>query len=85
LIQRYADVDDSEMFEVFNMGVGFCYVVAPDDAAATISILEAHGRRAQPIGYAVADPQRHVRIHERKLLGYHKAFAKEDRSVRKAG
>jgi phosphoribosylformylglycinamidine cyclo-ligase len=24
LIQRHANVDDSEMFEVFNMGVGFC-------------------------------------------------------------
>ena len=28
------------MFEIFNMGVGFCYVVAPDEAALTISILE---------------------------------------------
>jgi phosphoribosylformylglycinamidine cyclo-ligase len=85
LIQRHANVDDSEMFEVFNMGIGFCYVVNPNDVALTISILESHGRNAQRIGYAVPDPERHVRIHERKLLGYHKTFRNEDQSVRKAG
>jgi phosphoribosylformylglycinamidine cyclo-ligase len=85
LIQRHAKVEDSEMFEVFNMGVGFCYVVDPDDVALTISILENHGRQAQRIGYAVSDPKRHVRIHERKLVGYHKTFQSEERSVRKVG
>ena len=85
LIQRHAKVDDSEMFEVFNMGVGFCYVVDPNDVALTISILESHGRTAQRIGHAVADPERKVRIHERKLLGRHKTFRPEDRSVRKVG
>ena len=85
LIQRYAEADDGAMFEIFNMGVGFCYVVAPDDAALTISILESHGRTAQRIGYAVADPERRVRIHERKLLGCRKTFQNEDRSVRKTG
>jgi phosphoribosylformylglycinamidine cyclo-ligase len=85
LIQRYANVEDSEMFEVFNMGVGFCYVVDPDDVALTISILEDHGRKAKPIGYAVSDPEQHVRIHERKLIGRRKTFRPEDRSVRKAG
>jgi hydrogenase maturation factor len=60
-------------------------VVDPNDAALTLSILESHGRKAQRIGYAVADPDRHVRIHERKLLGHHKTFRPEDRSVRKAG
>jgi phosphoribosylformylglycinamidine cyclo-ligase len=85
LIQRFAGVEDSEMFEVFNMGIGFCYVVAPDAAALTIQILESHGRKAQAIGYAVPDPERHVRIHQRKLIGHHKTFRPEDRSVRKAG
>jgi phosphoribosylformylglycinamidine cyclo-ligase len=85
LIQRHANVADYEMFEVFNMGIGFCYVVHPDDEALTISILKSHNRQAQRIGYAVADPKRHVRIHERNLLGYHKTFRNEDRSVRKFG
>jgi hypothetical protein len=36
LIQRHAQVDDSEMFEVFNMGLGFCYVVDPASAERTL-------------------------------------------------
>jgi len=85
LIQRLAGVEDGEMFEVFNMGIGFCYVVDPGDVALTIAILERHGRQAQPIGYAVADPDRHVRIHERKLIGHHKTFRPEGQSARKVG
>jgi len=32
LIQRAGDVPDEEMFRVFNMGIGFCIVAAPEDA-----------------------------------------------------
>lgn len=85
LIQRHSNVEDSEMFEIFNMGIGFCYVVDPNDVALTLSILESYGRKAQRIGYAVADPAQHVRIHERKLLGHHKTFRSESHSVRKVG
>jgi phosphoribosylformylglycinamidine cyclo-ligase len=85
LIQHHAHVEDSEMYEVFNMGIGFCYVVGPDDVAQTIAILEQLGREVQRIGYAVADPERHVRIRERNLLGQHKTFRPESQSVRKAG
>jgi len=46
LIQRHAQVEDSEMFEVFNMGIGFCYVVEPGCAERTLAILKAHGRAA---------------------------------------
>jgi phosphoribosylformylglycinamidine cyclo-ligase len=85
LIQRHANVEDSEMFEVFNMSVGFCYVVDPKDEALTISILKRHNRQAQRIGYAVSDPKRNIRIRERNLVGNHKTFRNEDRSVRKIG
>jgi len=83
LIQKHANVEDSEMFEVFNMGIGFCYVVDPGDVTLTISILESYGRKAQRIGYAVSDPKQHVRIHERKLLGHRKTFRVDKQSVRK--
>lgn len=85
LIQRHAAVDNSEMFEVFNMGIGFCYVVDQKDEAVTISILKSYNRDARRIGYAVSDPKRHVRIHERNLIGHHKTFKNEDRTVRKFG
>ena len=77
LIQSHAGVDDAEMYEVFNMGIGFCYVVAPGDADLVLSILKAHGRTAQVIGHAVADPDKKVHIPQRSLVGQHKKFWKE--------
>jgi len=85
LIQKHAKVDDSEMFEVFNMGIGFCYVVDPADAELTLSILEQHGRVAQRIGHATADPDKVMRIPQRGLAGRHKRFWREDRAARRAG
>jgi phosphoribosylformylglycinamidine cyclo-ligase len=85
LIQRHAGVAGHEMYEVYNMGIGFCYVVAPDVVDATLAILKKHGRVAQPIGYAVADPDKKVRIPERKLVGRHKTFWSQEGSARKAG
>jgi phosphoribosylformylglycinamidine cyclo-ligase len=85
LIERYAEIENSEMFEIFNMGIGFCYVVEPADVDLTISILKKHGRIAKRIGYAVADPDKIVRIPERGLVGKHKQFWKESRATRRAG
>ena len=65
------------MFEVFNMGIGFCYVVAAAAAEATLAILERHGRVAQRIGHAVADPAKTVRIPGKHLVGRHKRFRPE--------
>jgi phosphoribosylformylglycinamidine cyclo-ligase len=85
LIQRHANVDDGEMFEVFNMGLGFCYVVAPEAADPVLAILREHQREARRIGYAVADPERKVRIPERGLVGRHKTFRPEGGAARRAG
>ena len=46
------------MFEVYNMGVGFCVLAAEQDAAAILAILQNHGRRAQVIGRVVEDEAR---------------------------
>jgi len=85
LIQRHAQVDDSEMFEVFNLGLGFCYVVEAGCAERTLAILKAHGRVAQVIGTAVSDPQKIVRIPARGLAGQHKRFWREERGARRVG
>jgi phosphoribosylformylglycinamidine cyclo-ligase len=83
LIQRHAKVDDGEMFEVFNMGIGFCYVVDPAGVDLVLSILKKHGRQAQRIGFTVADPKKKVRILERNLVGRHKTFWKEETAVQR--
>ena len=79
LIQHYADVPDNEMFETFNMGVGFCYIVDPAGADQTMAILKKHGRHAQRIGHAVADREKIVRVAQRGLVGSHKTFTIAER------
>lgn len=74
LIERVGGVARAEMFEVFNMGIGFCAVVAEADAAATLAILARHGRQAQVIGHAVADPDKKVTLPQYKLVGQGKRF-----------
>ena len=77
--------DNSEMFEVSNLGLGFCYVVEAASAERTLAILKAHGRAAQAIGTAVSDPQKIVRIPARGLAGQHKRFWREERGKRRVG
>ncbi len=81
LIQRYGGVSDAEMYEVFNMGIGFCYVVDPGAVDATVAILKKHGREARAIGHTVADPEKKVRIPGRNLVGRRKNFRLEDRAA----
>jgi phosphoribosylformylglycinamidine cyclo-ligase len=83
LIQYHADVSDGEMFEVFNMGIGFCYIVDSADAELTLSILKKFNRDARMIGRAVTDPEKTVYIPERELIGRHKTFWKEKHAARK--
>ncbi len=54
LIQELAQVTDEEMHKVFNMGCGFCVVVAAADEDAALERLRAHYSAAQRIGHAVA-------------------------------
>ena len=85
LIQRYAGVPDSQMYEVFNMGVGFCYVVEPAAVEPALTILRQHGRQAQRIGYVVADEEKTVHVPQRNLIGRHKTFLTAQEAGRKAG
>jgi phosphoribosylformylglycinamidine cyclo-ligase len=85
LIQKHSGVENAEMFEVFNMGIGFCFVVDPADADQTLSILKRHGRVAQKIGYATRDDDKIVRVPERGLVGQHKKFWNEKRAEQRAG
>jgi phosphoribosylformylglycinamidine cyclo-ligase len=52
LIQELGDVDDEGMHEVFNMGCGFCVVVAAAGEPAALERLRAHYPEAKRIGRA---------------------------------
>jgi phosphoribosylformylglycinamidine cyclo-ligase len=55
LIQEHGGVSEEEMYDVFNMGCGFCVVVPPADEAAALALLRAHYPDARRIGRASAD------------------------------
>jgi phosphoribosylformylglycinamidine cyclo-ligase len=74
LIQQYGAVGDAEMFEVYNMGVGFCVLVAEKDRAATLSILQRRGRRAQVIGRVIEDETKAVYLPRQRIVGHGKNF-----------
>jgi phosphoribosylformylglycinamidine cyclo-ligase len=52
LIQELGGVTDDEMHEVFNMGCGFCCVVATDDEDTALELLRRHYPGAKRIGRA---------------------------------
>ena len=74
LIQRYGAVGRAEMFEVFNMGIGFCVVVPEADLDAALAILAEHKRAAWVIGRAGADPSKSVYLPQHNLVGRGKRF-----------
>jgi phosphoribosylformylglycinamidine cyclo-ligase len=49
-IADLGDIDAAEMWEVFNMGCGFCVVVPEADADTTLGILSSHHPGAAVIG-----------------------------------
>ena len=53
LIQERSGTPDEEMHEVFNMGCGFCCVVAAGDEDAALDLLRAHHPGAKRVGAAV--------------------------------
>jgi phosphoribosylformylglycinamidine cyclo-ligase len=74
LIQEHGAVGRAEMFEVFNMGIGFCLVVAAADVDAALAILARHKRQAWVIGQAIADPTKSVHLPQHNLIGRGKQF-----------
>ncbi|HET7506943.1 MAG TPA: phosphoribosylformylglycinamidine cyclo-ligase [Solirubrobacterales bacterium] len=58
LIQERGAVADEEMSRVFNMGCGFCVVVAAADEAAALEQLRAVYPEAKRIGRATEGPRR---------------------------
>jgi phosphoribosylformylglycinamidine cyclo-ligase len=74
LIQGQGDLSTAEMFEVYNMGVGFCVLVSERDAAMTLSMLQRHSRRARVIGRVIDDENKGVYVPRERLIGHGKAF-----------
>jgi phosphoribosylformylglycinamidine cyclo-ligase len=61
LIQERSGASDEEMHDVFNMGCGFCCVVAAADEEAAVESMRRHYPEAKRIGRANRDTGRVVR------------------------
>jgi phosphoribosylformylglycinamidine cyclo-ligase len=56
LIRSLGNVPDDEMRRVFNLGVGFCAVVAPEESEGAIATLEGSGCEAWRVGTVTESP-----------------------------
>ncbi|MSQ24277.1 MAG: phosphoribosylformylglycinamidine cyclo-ligase [Chloroflexi bacterium] len=74
-IQEYGHVPIEEMFQVYNMGIGFCVIVPEASAAPTIATISQHGKRAFRLGSVIHDPERQVHLRQLGLIGQGKHFA----------
>ncbi|MEX0620025.1 MAG: phosphoribosylformylglycinamidine cyclo-ligase [Solirubrobacterales bacterium] len=57
LIASRGKVGEDEMYEVFNMGCGFCCVVPAEDEAAALRLLRGHYPSAAGIGMVAPGPK----------------------------
>ncbi|TPF95156.1 phosphoribosylformylglycinamidine cyclo-ligase [Bifidobacterium sp. UTBIF-78] len=55
LLQQLGEVDELEMYNIFNMGIGLVLVVAPDKVAEVERILDAENEEHHTIGKIVKD------------------------------
>lgn len=62
LIREMGQVPPDEMYRVFNMGVGFCAVVAPGDVEKALEAGRDRGIAGWVLGQATASAEKRVRI-----------------------
>jgi phosphoribosylformylglycinamidine cyclo-ligase len=74
LIQELGKIGDAEMFNVFNMGTGFCLVLPDAGVAQALNLLKDRGVEAYRLGQAVADPERKVHLPSKRLVGEGSGF-----------
>jgi phosphoribosylformylglycinamidine cyclo-ligase len=76
LIREAGDVSDEEMFQVYNMGVGFCVVGPPESSRRVQELAAAAGCDSWIIGHCTDDPERTVHIREKGLVGRNGRFVR---------
>jgi phosphoribosylformylglycinamidine cyclo-ligase len=77
LIQTMGRVSNAEMYQVYNMGIGFCVIIAERDREAVLSILQRHRRRGRIIGRVIEDDSKGVYLPSQRLVGHGKRFSEE--------
>lgn len=70
LIQKYGDITNQEMYQVYNMGIGMCVVVPPEQRESALQTAEKYGKKAFVLGTAVKDSQQRIFMEPLKMVGY---------------
>jgi phosphoribosylformylglycinamidine cyclo-ligase len=78
LIRRLGPVSAEEMYRVYNMGIGFCVVCAPEAVARVIEHAKAAGVEGWEIGRVVEDARGRVWLREQGLVGENGVFVREE-------
>ncbi len=68
-IQTRGDIPIEEMYRVFNMGIGFCFVVPEREVQDALDVLARFPMEAQVIGHVVADHEKKVVVPGLGLVG----------------
>ena len=75
IIRREGNVALEEMYRVYNMGVGFCAVVAASSVDAALAAIASAGGEASVVG-TVREGRRRVVLPEQGLVGEGGAFGR---------
>jgi phosphoribosylformylglycinamidine cyclo-ligase len=67
IIQDMGNVSNDEMFHIYNMGIGFCFIVEESRADNVISAVQSYGKQASIIGHVKASSDKAVLIPARGL------------------
>ena len=78
LIRQIGCVENTEMYEVYNMGIGFVIVVDSSDEELVMSVLRNQKRKAYRIGYAKADDRKRLWLEKQGLVGEGKIFLRAE-------
>jgi phosphoribosylformylglycinamidine cyclo-ligase len=76
LLQREGAISDEDMYFTYNMGIGFCIILAPEDADAAHAIARKHKAQSYTIGHTVNDPEKKVHLPSVKLVGFDDKFSR---------
>ena len=77
LIQSLGKISDEEMFKVFNMGIGFCILISPDDYPAVKDSCDKFQIPHFPIGNVIPSKEKKiVQIPSKNLQGIDRNFYK---------
>lgn len=82
IIQQLGGISDAEMFEVFNMGIGFCLVVPENQTDKVLELVTKFEKKAYRLGYVTdRDPDGWevlIRTGDVRLRGKEKHFSALD-------